>query len=135
MIVCCVISIYLDSYSICMLLCFFFSSRRRHTRCALVTGVQTCALPISHAKDMLGNTLVTIQTGDAGKQVNRLYITDGADIKQEFYLALLVDRASSRIAVVASTEGGMDIETVAHDTPEKIHTITNRSEEHTSELQ
>ncbi len=78
----------------------------------------------SHAKEMLGNTLVTIQTGDAGKQVNRLYITDGADIKQEFYLALLVDRATSRIAVVASTEGGMDIETVAHDTPEKIHTIT-----------
>jgi succinyl-CoA synthetase beta subunit len=74
----------------------------------------------AHAKDMLGNTLVTIQTGDAGKQVNRLYITDGADIKQEFYLALLVDRGSSRIAVVASTEGGMDIETVAHDTPEKI---------------
>ena len=73
---------------------------------------------------MLGNTLVTIQTGEAGKQVNRLYITDGADIKQEFYLALLVDRATSRIAVVASTEGGMDIETVAHDTPEKIHTIT-----------
>jgi succinyl-CoA synthetase beta subunit len=68
---------------------------------------------------MLGNTLVTIQTGEAGKQVNRLYITDGADIKQEFYLALLVDRATSRIAVVASTEGGMDIETVAHDTPEK----------------
>jgi succinyl-CoA synthetase beta subunit len=78
----------------------------------------------AHAKDMLGNTLVTIQTGDAGKQVNRLYITDGEDIKQEFYLALLVDRATSRIAVVASTEGGMDIETVAHDSPEKIHTIT-----------
>lgn len=78
----------------------------------------------AHAKDMLGNTLVTIQTGEHGKQVNRLYITDGADIKQEFYLALLVDRASSRIAVVASTEGGMDIETVAHDTPEKIQTIT-----------
>ena len=77
----------------------------------------------AHAKDMLGNTLVTIQTGEAGKQVNRLYITDGADIKSEFYLALLVDRATSRIAVVASTEGGMDIETVAHDTPEKIHTI------------
>ena len=78
----------------------------------------------AHAKDMLGNTLVTIQTGDAGKQVNRLYITDGADIKQEFYLALLVDRATSRIAVVASTEGGMNIEDVAHDTPEKIHSIT-----------
>ncbi len=78
----------------------------------------------SHAREMLGNTLVTIQTGEAGKQVNRLYITDGADIKKEYYLALLVDRATSRIAVVASTEGGMDIETVAHDTPEKIHTIT-----------
>jgi succinyl-CoA synthetase beta subunit len=78
----------------------------------------------AHAKEMLGNTLVTIQTGEAGKQVNRLYITDGADIKQEFYLALLVDRATSRIAVVASTEGGMNIEDVAHDSPEKIHTIT-----------
>ena len=78
----------------------------------------------THAKDMLGNTLVTIQTGEAGKQVNRLYITDGADIKQEFYLALLVDRATSEIAIVASTEGGMNIEDVAHDTPEKIHTIT-----------
>ena len=78
----------------------------------------------AHAKDMLGNTLVTIQTGEHGKQVNRLYITDGADIKKEYYLALLVDRASSRIAVVASPEGGMDIETVAHNTPDKIHTIT-----------
>jgi succinyl-CoA synthetase beta subunit len=78
----------------------------------------------SHAKDMLGNTLVTIQTGDAGKQVNRLYITDGADIEKEFYLSLLVDRKSSRIAMIVSTEGGMNIEDVAHDTPEKIHTIT-----------
>jgi succinyl-CoA synthetase beta subunit len=78
----------------------------------------------AHAREMLGNTLVTIQTGAEGKQVNRLYITDGADIKQEFYLALLVDRATSRIAVVASTEGGMNIEDVAHDSPEKIHTIT-----------
>jgi succinyl-CoA synthetase beta subunit len=76
------------------------------------------------AADMLGNTLVTIQTGPAGKQVNRLYITDGVDIDKEFYLALLVDRATSRIAVVASTEGGMNIEDVAHNTPEKIHTIT-----------
>ena len=75
------------------------------------------------ATDMLGNTLVTIQTGAAGKQVNRLYVTDGVDIEKEFYLALLVDRATSRIAVVASTQGGMDIEAVAHDTPEKIHTI------------
>ena len=76
------------------------------------------------ATDMLGNTLVTIQTGAAGKTVNRLYITDGVDIDKEFYLALLVDRATGRIAVVASTEGGMDIEAVAHDTPEKIETIT-----------
>ena len=59
-----------------------------------------------------------------GKQVQRLYITDGVDIAKEFYLALLVDRATGRIAIVASTEGGMDIEAVAHDTPEKIETIT-----------
>mgnify|MGYP001153573414 CR=1 FL=1 len=78
----------------------------------------------AHATDMLGNTLVTIQTGEAGKQVNRLYVTDGADIAKEFYLALLVDRGSSRIAFVVSTEGGMDIEEVAHSTPEKIHTFT-----------
>ncbi len=76
------------------------------------------------AKDMLGNTLVTIQTGPQGKQVNRLYVTDGVDIEKEFYLALLVDRATGRIALVVSTEGGMDIETVAHDTPEKIQTLT-----------
>jgi succinyl-CoA synthetase beta subunit len=75
------------------------------------------------ATDMLGNTLVTIQTGDAGKQVNRLYVTDGADIEKEFYLALLVNRASGRVSMVVSTEGGMDIETVAHDTPEKIQTF------------
>ena len=75
------------------------------------------------ATDMLGNTLVTIQTGDAGKQVNRLYVTDGVDIAKEFYLALLVNRATGRISMVASTEGGMDIETVAHDTPERIHSI------------
>ena len=78
----------------------------------------------AHATDMLGNTLVTIQTGEAGKQVNRLYITDGADIAKEFYLALLVDRATSRIAFVVSTEGGMDIEEVAHSTPEKIHSFS-----------
>ncbi|GGE86300.1 MULTISPECIES: ADP-forming succinate--CoA ligase subunit beta [Sphingomonas] len=76
-----------------------------------------------NATDMLGNTLVTIQTGDAGKQVNRLYITDGADIAKEYYLSMLVDRATGRIAVVVSTEGGMDIEAVAHDTPELIHSI------------
>ncbi|AYJ86541.1 ADP-forming succinate--CoA ligase subunit beta [Sphingomonas paeninsulae] len=76
------------------------------------------------ATDMLGNTLVTIQTGDAGKQVNRLYVTDGVDIAKEFYLALLVDRVSGKIAIVASTEGGMNIEDVAHSTPEKIVSIT-----------
>ena len=75
------------------------------------------------ATDMLGNTLVTIQTGEHGKQVNRLYVTDGVDIAKEFYLAALVDRVTGRVAFVVSTEGGMDIETVAHDTPEKIHTI------------
>ncbi|WP_375394176.1 ADP-forming succinate--CoA ligase subunit beta [uncultured Sphingomonas sp.] len=75
------------------------------------------------ATDMLGNTLVTIQTGEHGKQVNRLYVTDGVDIAREFYLALLVNRATGRVSMVASTEGGMDIETVAHDTPEKIHAI------------
>ena len=75
------------------------------------------------ATDMLGNTLVTIQTGEQGKQVNRLYVTDGADIAKEFYLALLVDRKTGRVAFVVSTEGGMDIEEVAHSTPEKIHTF------------
>ncbi len=76
------------------------------------------------AKDMLGNTLVTIQTGAEGKQVNRLYVTDGVDIESEYYLAMLVDRASGQVAMVASTEGGMDIEDVAHNTPELITTIT-----------
>ena len=57
----------------------------------------------AHAEEMLGKTLVTIQTGDAGKEVQRLYITDGVDIEKEFYLALLVDRATSRIAIVASS--------------------------------
>jgi len=76
------------------------------------------------AEEMLGNTLVTAQTGDAGKEVNRLYVTDGVDIKEEYYLALLVDRASGQVAMVVSTEGGMDIEAVAHDTPEKIASIT-----------
>ena len=73
---------------------------------------------------MLGNTLVTIQTGPAGKQVNRLYIEDGSDIEKEFYLSMLVDRATSRVSFVVSTEGGMDIEDVAHDTPEKIVTFS-----------
>jgi succinyl-CoA synthetase beta subunit len=77
-----------------------------------------------NAEEMLGKTLVTIQTGPQGKQVQRLYITDGVDIAKEFYLALLVDRETGRIAIVASTEGGMDIEKVAHDTPDKIETLT-----------
>jgi succinyl-CoA synthetase beta subunit len=77
----------------------------------------------ANAKEMLGNTLVTKQTGPAGKQVNRLYIEDGADIARELYCSLLVDRSAGQVAFVVSTEGGMDIETVAHDTPEKIVTV------------
>ncbi|MFG1352757.1 ADP-forming succinate--CoA ligase subunit beta [Xanthobacter autotrophicus] len=73
---------------------------------------------------MLGNTLVTIQTGPAGKQVNRLYLEDGSDIEKEFYISLLVDRATSHVAFVVSTEGGMDIEEVAHSHPEKIITFS-----------
>ncbi|WP_407518637.1 ADP-forming succinate--CoA ligase subunit beta [Methylobacterium oryzisoli] len=76
------------------------------------------------AEQMLGRTLVTIQTGEAGKQVNRLYIEDGSDIETEFYLSMLVDRETGRVAFVVSTEGGMDIEQVAHDTPEKIVTFS-----------
>ena len=78
----------------------------------------------SEAEKMLGNTLVTHQTGPAGKQVNRIYIEDGSDIKTELYLAVLLDRTTSRISFVASTEGGMDIEAVAEKTPEKIITVT-----------
>ena len=78
----------------------------------------------ANVQQMLGNTLVTIQTGPAGKQVNRLYIEEGSDIEKEFYLSALVDRETSRVSFVGSTEGGMDIETVAHDTPEKIKTFS-----------
>jgi succinyl-CoA synthetase beta subunit len=78
----------------------------------------------SFARQMLGKTLVTVQTGPAGKQVSRLYIEEGSDIASEFYLSMLVDRATSRVAFVVSTEGGMDIEKVAHETPEKIHTLS-----------
>jgi succinyl-CoA synthetase beta subunit len=73
---------------------------------------------------MLGRTLVTHQSGPAGKVVNRVYIEDGSDITRELYLALLIDRNSSRIAFVCSTEGGMDIEEVAAKTPEKVLTFT-----------
>jgi succinyl-CoA synthetase beta subunit len=78
---------------------------------------------VSHSAEMLGNTLVTLQTGPAGKKVNRLYIEDGSDIDRELYLSALVDRATGSVAFICSTEGGMDIEKVAHDTPEKIHTF------------
>ncbi len=77
----------------------------------------------SNAEEMLGRVLVTLQTGPKGKQVNRLFIEAGAQISRELYLSMLVDRETSRVAVVASTEGGMNIEEVAHDTPEKIITI------------
>src|SRR3954468_8593660 len=76
------------------------------------------------ATEMRGRVLVTHQTGPKGKQVNRLYIEEGAAIAKEFYLSLLVDRETSRVSVVASTEGGMDIEDVAHSTPEKIHSFS-----------
>jgi succinyl-CoA synthetase beta subunit len=72
------------------------------------------------ASEMLGRTLVTAQTGPAGKQVNRLYIEEGSSIARECYLSMLVDRQSSRAAFVVSTEGGVDIEKVAHDTPDRI---------------
>ncbi|WP_146345908.1 ADP-forming succinate--CoA ligase subunit beta [Falsiphaeobacter marinintestinus] len=83
----------------------------------LAKSVQEAA---EEAKKMLGRTLVTHQSGPAGKQVNRIYIEDGSDIESELYLALLVDRQTSRISFVCSTEGGMDIEEVAASTPEKI---------------
>ncbi|HOZ26373.1 MAG TPA: ADP-forming succinate--CoA ligase subunit beta [Hyphomonadaceae bacterium] len=79
---------------------------------------------LEHVKAMLGKHLVTAQTNGAGKQVNRIYIEDGADIEKELYLSMLVDRETGRVAFVVSTEGGMDIEAVAHDTPEKILTIS-----------
>jgi succinyl-CoA synthetase beta subunit len=78
----------------------------------------------ANAAEMLGRVLVTHQTGPKGKQVNRLYIEEGAAIARELYLSLLVDRETSRVSVVASTEGGMDIEEVAHSTPEKIVTFS-----------
>ena len=76
------------------------------------------------AARLLGSTLVTHQTGPKGKQVNRLYIEEGSAIDKEFYLSALVDRATARVAFVVSTEGGMDIEEVAHKTPEKIVTFS-----------
>ncbi|MER9462413.1 ADP-forming succinate--CoA ligase subunit beta [Mesorhizobium sp. M0387] len=87
-----------------------------------VRMAKSVAEVVANANEMLGHTLVTKQTGPAGKQVNRLYIEDGADIERELYLSILVDRSLGRIAFVVSTEGGMDIEGVAHDTPDKIIT-------------
>jgi succinyl-CoA synthetase beta subunit len=75
------------------------------------------------ADEMIGMTLVTHQTGPAGKEVGRIYVEEGCDIARELYLGILIDRATSRITVMASTEGGMDIEEVAAKTPEKILTI------------
>ncbi|MDR6952100.1 succinyl-CoA synthetase beta subunit [Ancylobacter sp. 3268] len=89
-----------------------------------VRVVKSATEAAANAKQILGKTLVTIQTGPAGKQVNRVYIEEGSDIDKEFYLSALVDRATSRVAFVVSTEGGMDIEEVAHSTPEKIHTFS-----------
>ena len=76
------------------------------------------------AEEMLGKTLVTVQTGPAGRVVNRLYVEDGSAIARELYLSALIDRDSSRVAFIASEAGGMNIEDVAHATPEKIHTLT-----------
>src|SRR5258708_2265898 len=76
------------------------------------------------AKQMLGATLVTVQTGPHGKQVNRLYVEEGSDIDKEFYLSILVNRETSKISFVVSTEGGVNIEDVAHSTPEKIVTFS-----------
>ena len=89
-------------------------------------GVKFCptkAEAKEKAAAMLGNTLVTIQTGPAGRKVQTIYFTAASDIKKEYYLAILLDRASSRPVIVASTEGGVEIEKVAHDTPEKIHKV------------
>jgi succinyl-CoA synthetase beta subunit len=89
-------------------------------------GVKFCKTK-ADAKDlagkMLGNTLVTAQTGPAGRKVQTIYFTIASEIKKEYYLAILLDRATSRPVIVASTEGGVEIEKVAHDTPEKIHKV------------
>ena len=76
-----------------------------------------------NAKNMLGKTLVTKQTGPKGKVVNRLYVEEGCDIKKEYYLSMLVDRSTSSVSIIASTEGGMEIEEVAEKEPEKIITV------------
>ena len=89
-------------------------------------GVRLCKT-VDDVKDaaeaMMGQVLVTKQTGEDGKEVQRLYVTDGVDIDKEYYVSLLLDRATSRVTIMASTEGGMDIEEVAENTPEKIHKV------------
>ncbi|MEO1316008.1 MAG: ATP-grasp domain-containing protein, partial [Pseudomonadota bacterium] len=90
-------------------------------------GVRIATSPddaVAFVEQMMGNTLVTHQSGAAGKQVNRIYLEEGAAIAKEFYLSLLVDRETSRISFIVSTEGGMDIEEVAASTPEKILTFS-----------
>jgi len=89
-------------------------------------GVKFCptkAEAKEKAAQMLGHTLVTVQTGPAGRKVQTIYFTAASDIKKEYYLAILLDRASSRPVIVASTEGGVEIEKVAHDSPEKLHKV------------
>ena len=89
-----------------------------------VKVVKSVAEVRAEAERLLGSTLVTHQTGPAGKEVQRLYIEQGCDIGRELYLSMLVDRASSQITIIASTEGGMDIEAVAAETPERILTVS-----------
>ena len=89
-----------------------------------VKVVNSVAEVKTEAQRILGSTLVTHQTGPAGKEVQRLYIEEGCDIATELYLSMLVDRSSSQITIIASTEGGMDIEAVAAETPERILTIS-----------
>tara|TARA_Y100000589_G_C27172737_1_gene637441 strand:- start:488 stop:1654 length:1167 start_codon:yes stop_codon:yes gene_type:complete len=89
-----------------------------------VKVVTSAAEVKTEAQRILGSTLVTHQTGPAGKEVQRLYIEEGCDIATELYLSMLVDRSSSQITIIASTEGGMDIEAVAAETPELILTIS-----------
>ena len=89
-----------------------------------VKVVTSAAEVKTEAQRILGSTLVTHQTGPAGKEVQRLYIEEGCDIATELYLSMLVDRSSSQVTIIASTEGGMDIEAVAAETPERILTIS-----------
>jgi len=88
-----------------------------------VKFAKTKADALDYANKMFNNTLVTIQTGPAGRKVQTIYFTHASDIKKEYYLAILLDRATSKPVIVASTEGGVDIETVAHETPEKLFKI------------